>query len=104
MSGLVGLTQSFEDTSFIAGDSPATLNFSAALDSSGRADGDGYIVNDGSGSFTIELSHNGSTYGDVITVKDQEIFHFAGVRRLRITHLGTNSAYRCVVQHSEWHP
>ena len=103
-SGLKGAVQSYEDTSFVAGDSPVVLNFSADLSGSSRTDADGYLICDGTGSVTVSLSHNGTTFGDEMTVKKDETLHFVGVRRLRVTHIGTDSAYRVAVQHSEDSP
>lgn len=103
-SGLKGAAQTYEDTSFIAGDSPVTLNFSADLSGNSRTDADGYLICDGTGSITVSLSHNGTVFGDEMTVKNGEILHFLGARKLRITHIGTDSAYRVAVQHSEESP
>lgn len=82
----------FEDTSFVAGDSPVVLDFNAAA---GRNSVDGYIINDGAGDFTVEFSRDGSTFGPAWTMKAGEMI---GVRNydidsLRITHIA-DSSYR----------
>ena len=93
--------QTYEDTMFAAGDSPTTHNFSADLSGNGRAKGDGYFACDGGGSVTVALSHNGTTFGDEMTIKNGEKMHFVGVRKLRVTHIGSDSSYRIAVQLSE---
>lgn len=81
------------DTSFVVGDSPATIDINAAL--SRNADV-GYVTCDGLGNIIINLSENGSTYGNNITLKDGESFSFEGmnVDSVKITHSGADSAYR----------
>lgn len=88
--------KAFEDTSFVSGDSPAILDINTALNRNGL---EGYIINDGVGSFTISFSTNGSTFGDEHTIKENEIFEFTekSVDSIRITHTGTDSAYRVSV-------
>ena len=88
--------ESFEDTSFVTGDSPATLDINAAL---GRNATKGYIVNDGAGDFTIAFSIDGTNFGDDHTIKKDEIFEFRdiSVDSIRITHEGTDSSYRISV-------
>jgi hypothetical protein len=85
----------FEDTNFVAGDSPKTLDLNAALS---RNATQGSIINDGAGSFTVAFSSDGSTYGDAIKLETQEQLDFSGlsVDSIKITHSGTDSAYRAV--------
>ena len=82
----------FEDTSFVTGDSPVTLDLNTAL---GRNATEGYIINDGDGNFTVAFSTNGTDFGDAITMKKNEIIDFKdiSVDSLKITHV-TDSAYR----------
>lgn len=83
----------FEDTSFVAGDSPFTADVNAAL---GRNGTKGYIVNDGAGDFTVAFSIDGSVFGNAGTMKKKEIIKFSNqsVDSIKITHSGTDSAYR----------
>jgi hypothetical protein len=82
----------FEDTSFVTGDSPVTLDINTAL---GRNATKGYIVNDGAGNFTVAFSINGSAFGDAITMKKNEVLDFENISvdSLKITWVA-NSAYR----------
>jgi len=91
-----GRSVSYEDANFTSGDSPATHDVNSDLGRNGR---DGYIVNDGSGDFTVEVSDNGTDYGGTHTIKKSEIFYLEGVDidSIRITHSGTDSAYRISV-------
>ncbi len=83
----------FEDTSFVSGDSPFTADVNTAL---GRNATSGYIINDGTGGFTIAFSIDGSVFGDAITMKKNEVINFTNqsVDSIKITHSGTDSAYR----------
>ena len=82
----------FEDTNFVTGDSPATLDFNSAL---GRNSTNGYIINDGAGNFTVSFSTDGVGFGDDITVKKNEILKWENlsVDSLRVTWVA-DSAYR----------
>jgi hypothetical protein len=82
----------FEDTSFVTGDSPVTLDVNTAL---GRNATEGYIVNDGAGNFTVAFSTDGTTFGDAIKMKKNEILNFGNISvdSLKITHVA-DSAYR----------
>jgi hypothetical protein len=99
ISRLRGLTESphqtFEDTSFVTGDSPVTLNCNAAL---GRNALSGYIINDGVGNFTIATTSDGTNYGDEATVEKNETYEFdnMSVHSIRITWI-ENSSYRIAV-------
>lgn len=99
-SGLVAITSDnavFEDTSFVAGDSPATHDVNTALGQNGQ---DGYIICDGAGDILVEVSADGATYGDQWTQKAGEVVSLKGmsVDTIRITHSGTDSAYRINVR------
>lgn len=85
----------FEDTSFVTGDSPVTLDLNTAL---GRNATEGYIINDGAGNFTLAFSIDGAAFGDEITMKENEKISFKdiSVDSLRITWIA-NSAYRVSV-------
>lgn len=82
-----------EDTSFIAGDSPVTLDINATVGHNGNR---GYITIDGAGDIAVEISHDGSTFETSFNLKSTETFDLTGleVDSIRLTHSGTNSAYR----------
>lgn len=84
--------ETFEDTSFVTGDSPVVLDCNTAL---GRNGTQGYIINDGAGDFTVSFSTNGSTFGDESTLKENEILNFKNISvdSIRITWVA-DSAYR----------
>jgi len=86
------LNETFEDSNFQAGDSPALLQFNSAA---GRNSVDGYVINDGPGAVIVDFSRDGATYGGAWTMYSGEMI---GVRNydihtLRITHVA-DSAYR----------
>jgi len=89
---VVDLPEIFEDTDFVSGDSPVTLDVNAAL---GRNATDFEIINDGPGDFTVSLSNDGAAFGDEITVKSGELFGMTSISidKIRITHVA-DSAYR----------
>lgn len=86
--------ESFEDTSFVTGDSPVILDLNTAL---GRNATEGTIVNDGDGNFTVAFSTNGTDFGDEITLKKDDVLNFnkISVDSLRITWVA-DSAYRVI--------
>lgn len=92
ISPLVDTPEYFEDTSFVTGDSPVTLDFNTAL---GRNATTVLVINDGPGNFTYQLSVDGSTFGDAITMKSGEFKEYSDIScdSLRITWV-SNSAYR----------
>lgn len=85
----------FEDTSFVTGDSPVTLDCNTAL---GRNATEGYIINDGPGNFTASFSTDGAAFGDEITMKENEKISFEDITvdSLRLTWVA-DSAYRASV-------
>lgn len=91
-AGLADTPEFFEDTSFVTGDSPVTLDLNAAL---GRNATKGYIINDGAGNFTVAFSTDGAVFGDAITMKKNEVLNFdkISVDSFRITWIA-DSAYR----------
>ena len=86
--------KSYEDSSFVSGDSPVVLDIYTDI---GRDIYNGEIYCDGDGDILIEHSYNGTGYGDQITLKKDEILDIKTikVRKVRISHSGTDSAYRC---------
>ena len=87
-----GQYKKYEDTSFVTGDSPATLDFNADLGKNGN---NGYIINDGAGDFTIAMSPDGTNFGEEITIVSGEIFDLQGrnINKLRVTWIA-DTAYR----------
>lgn len=83
---------SSEDSSFVTGDSPVTLDVRATL---GRNSVDGYIVNDGAGNFTVTLSEDGTNYGQNITMKEGEVLSLKSmsINKVKITWV-SDSSYR----------
>jgi len=88
-----GLNKTYEDTSFIAGDSPATHDFN---NDAGRNATDGYIICDGNGDIQVDYSRDGINYGDKWTMKKGERVNLVrlDIDKIRITHTGVDSAYR----------
>ena len=80
------------DTSFVTGDSPVTLDLNTTL---GRNSVDGYILNDGVGDFTVNLSSDGTVFGNDIRIKDGETFNIRAldINSIKITWIA-NSSYR----------
>ena len=90
-----GNSVSYEDTSFVTGDSPAVLDVNTDLGRNGK---DGYMINDGAGNILVEFSNNGTTYGGQHTTKSGEILSVTDldIDRIRLTWV-TNSSYRIFV-------
>ncbi len=93
-NGKIDTPEFFEDTSFVAIDSPVTLDINTAL---GRNATKGSIINDGDGNFTVAFSTDGAIFGDDITLKRNEILEFSqiSVDSLKITWVA-DSAYRVI--------
>lgn len=89
----VDTPEAWEDTSFTVGESPATIDINVAL---GHNATDVLIINDGPGEFDYSVSNDGSVFGDNITLKRREFKRYSeiSIDSLRITHSGTDSAYR----------
>ena len=91
-----------EDTSFVSGEDATVIDVYAAL--SNRLATQGWFTVDGTGDIQIEISSDGTTYGDAITLKGKlnsatgigETLPLNGlaVAKLRVQHTGTDSAYR----------
>jgi len=95
LAEVIDTPEFFEDTSFVTGDSPVTLDLNTAL---GRNATQGYIINDGAGNFTVSFSTDGIAFGDAITMKKNEILEFEkiSVDSIKITWV-SDSAYRVSV-------
>ena len=87
-----GTNKVYEDTSFVVGDSPVTLDVNADM---GRNARDGYIVCDGAGNILVKISRDGLTFDEQWTQKENEIVELTGldIDKIRITHV-TDSSYR----------
>ena len=90
-----GNSATFEDTSFVTGDSPATRDVNAAL---GRNGHDGYIVNDGPGDLQYQISKDGTNYGGAHTLKKDETVKLTGldIDSIKMTWVA-NCGYRIMV-------
>lgn len=90
-----GRAKVYEDTSFVTGDSPVTLDVNNDL---GRNAEDGFVINDGDGNFTVAISNDGSTFGDTLTMKSGEVFSLTNIDidKIKITWVA-DSAYRVFV-------
>jgi len=88
-----GLNQTYENTNFTAGGSPATHDF---YTDAGRYASDGFIVCDGPADIQVDYTRDGITYGDKWTMKagEQVSLLRLDIKKLRITRTSANSAYR----------
>lgn len=92
------LWQPYEDANFIAGDSPAT--HVPYTDLNGVRAGDGYIICDGPGTIQVEISPlDGISFDPPFQVKEGDSLSLKGglAHSIKLTHLGTDSAYRILV-------
>ena len=87
--------KSYEDTNFVTGSSPATHNFN---NDTGRNSVDGWIVCDGDGDIQVDISRDGISYGNKMTMKSGEIIDLLRwkVNKIRVTWV-SDSAYRIVL-------
>jgi len=95
IAGVVdGLYHTDEDTSFVTGDSPVTVDVNAALGRDGRSFS---VTNDGAGVLTVAVSNDGASFSPERTVPAGETFGLDGIRvdKVRLTWV-TNTAYRFV--------
>ena len=97
---MTGLWITAEDTNFASADSPVEIDIFASL-TAGKSyrTAEGYIICDGPGSIQIEIAETPSEYGGALTLKSGETLSLSKSRIavIKITHLGTDSAYRIVV-------
>jgi hypothetical protein len=90
-----------EDLDFQSGDSPVVLDINGTL---GVPSIDGKLVaksNAGNtGNILVEISDDGTNYGNQFTVFYLETFPLFGykIKKIRITHTGTDSGYRLVAR------
>lgn len=93
--GIAGDTFTYEDTSFVTGDSPIVLDVNTDL---GRNSVDGYLINDGDGNILVEFTQDGTSYGAQHTIKKGEILdlEFLNIDSIRLTWV-SDSSYRILV-------
>ncbi len=91
-----GNSVSYEDTSFVTGDSPVVMDINTDL---GRKGHTGYVAVDGTGNILVEISKdNGTTWGGQHTVKAGEILELDNLIIGRISLVwASNSSYRIFV-------
>lgn len=85
--------KSYTDTSFVSGDSPASLNVFTDL---GRNTYNGEITNDGPGLIDVYLSSDGTTFGDSLALNSGEILDITThrINEIIISYNSEDSAYR----------
>lgn len=90
-----------EDLNFTSGDSPVVLNIFGTLNAKVV---DGRIVckstTANKGNILVEFSFDGTNYGNQFTLfylETMPLFGF-GIKKIRITHSGTDSGYRVWVR------
>ena len=86
-----------EDLNFQAVDSPVVLDIEYGLSTHSV---DGEIYCNGIGNVLVELSMDGSTYGNQFTLLAYETFSLFGykLKSIRFTHSGADSSYRVVAR------
>ncbi len=87
-----GLNKTYEDTSFVEGETPVTHNFFGDM---GKYAIDGYIICDGPGDIQVDFTRNGVDYGSKFTMKVGERVSLLrlDIKKIRITWV-SDSAYR----------
>lgn len=87
---------SAEDTSFVSGDSPATLDVFTSIKRKGS---NGYVRCDGIGDIIITVSADGTNFGSNVRIKQDETLSLRAIKvdTIKVTHSGTDSAYRVYV-------
>lgn len=90
-----GKTKSYEDTSFVTGESPRTLAVATDLSRNGH---DGYITNDGDGNLKVEIEDPEEGFGGAHKLKKDETMDFAmlNIKNIRLTWVA-NCGYRALV-------
>ena len=97
---MTGLWITQEDNSFQSADSPVEIDvFDKLTAGKSYRTAEGYITCDGPGSVQIEIAETPDEYGDALTLKSGESLSLSKSRvaLIKLTHLGTDSAYRIVV-------
>jgi len=90
-----GSSVSYEDASFVTGDSPLVVDIATDLGRVGHA---GEVINDGSGNILVEISADGSVYGGQHTLKWGDVLDLDNLKvsKIRLT-WQQNSSYRIFV-------
>lgn len=91
----VGNPKKYEGAVTTAG-SPVTLAVNTDLGHNGR---DGYIINDGAGNLEIDISNDGVTFEEDITLEPDEILSLTGlsIHTLILDATEDNTGYRSLV-------
>ena len=91
----------YEDDDFTAADSPVVLDISTDLETISGNGENQYgnslgITNTGKYDITVEISMDGTTYGESQTLssKSTDNINSSGVKKLRITHQGNDTGYQ----------
>jgi len=97
----VNVYKVYEDRNFTAADSPAVLDISTDLETISGNGENQYgnslgITNTGKYDITVEISMDGTTYGELQTLssKSTDNINSAGVKKMRITHQGNDTGYQ----------
>ena len=90
-----GSSVSYEDTSFVTGESPLAVDIGTDL---GRVGHTGEVINDGSGNILVEISADGTSYGGQHTLKWGDVLSLDNLKvsKIRLT-WQQNSSYRIFV-------
>lgn len=90
-----GTSVSYEDSSFVTGDSPAVLDVFTDL---GRFGHKGQFINDGPGKIRVEISADGTTYGGIHTLGEGDtlVLDDLKINKLRLT-WQQDTSYRALV-------
>ncbi len=91
----------YEDDNFTAADSPVVLDITTDLETISGNGENQYgnslgITNTGKYDITVEISMDGTTYGESQTLssKSTDNINSAGVKKMRITHQGNDTGYQ----------
>ena len=91
----------YEDEEFTSADSPVVLNISSDLSTlSGNGDNQYAnslnVYNTGNYDLQLEISMDGTTYGDSQVVKSKSVdnLNSSGIKAVRLTHLGNDTGYQ----------
>jgi len=87
--------ESFEDTAFVTGRSPAVHDVNAVL---GRNGVDGFIINDGNGKLYYQISSDGISFGskNMLLTEEKVVFSNWDIDSIKITWVA-DTAYRVLV-------
>lgn len=86
--------KTYIDTDFTSGDSPVVIDLIADLGVQPKS----VLIFIGKGLIDVELSYDGTTYGDIIPLRPDKKIVLNGLKakKIRLTHSGVDSAYGVV--------